>query len=341
MALSVILYAMGYVTILKKQMSLVDIIIFILTTAAIVTFHGYTAIIFTLAAVPIFIYLKRPVMFALVLIIPLAWQIWVAYDAFSSGVKYVVTMPFFDLKIARNSFQDLSVSLPRLVARYATMAYIGFYGSLVIISSLVLLKKRAQLDNNKIALMCLLAILGASTAVAMQYGGESITRVFWLIAFPAAFLVVLTIKSRVIIALIVIISLVLFLPARFVNIYSWSQVPSVDLSGAKFFVEHTDRPPKILTTVSEPLFSYFNPEFITTSNEWWTWQTSIEHRHDMRWVRAIPYVVLSQQGTRSLQTSTGDDAIRSWIEAQGYDGFDLIYANNAFEIYRSLSEDPL
>ena len=327
----------------KSTKANISIIILLLGTLAMT--HGLSLLATAAGLVILAIYKRKTIFIVITALFILGfagWMMYAARQAVGISLTALLDFPLFHLRQATEMARyTLPSATARAVARYAQLSYVAIWGIPVIISVVLLLRRRITGKLRQQVLPFIFFAIGPALLVFLNYG-QMLYRVYVFCLIPVVCIIVLSLAGRRL-ARVLMIVLICVLP--FINLLatyavdvSWPQVLTTELRGGRFFA---------LEVEPKPTDKYFcpnyNPVFYYNSK----WQEAhisippdINEKIDISFLDKQNYVILSRQASNTMNFERGEDLYSTWPQTEAGEKTDLIYDNGSYQIYRNRLDKP-
>ena len=335
-AVALLLYLLIFMLLISPRRTVAESVIIMLLYGALVITHGLTSLAVLPALVTISIYRKEGRFIALFVAIFAAWFLYQATPAMEAGVRWWWANPLFNIFEMAQVERYATPSAPaRLVIRYSTLTYVALYGSLVVGSAILLLRRSITGQRRKQVIFLFCWAIGAGVIIFSGYG-QALWRSYIFCIVPAVAIVVLSFPSRKLMLALMCLCVALSLPANYGGEVSWGQVLTTELKGAKFFAcEVKPQPPDEYFYViggGERVILSYNPNLLGVHRRW---AAQFPSEVDLSTLDRVHYVIISKQGTDGVKFAWGEDPYAAWPETEAGKRANLIYNNGYFQIYEN------
>lgn len=275
---------------------------------------------------------KRTKFIIVLLILFIAWYVYLAPVMFETGVKEFIrqatqldVLSFFKTeKYSPGEF------LTRWIVHYSRLFFLGIYAIAMIVAYTFYMTGRTKGENTELTKICFFWLVGILALFAFKYGRNEIDdRIFLFSLLPMVYIITFTF-DRKILAILAILLILFHMPAHY-GTESFDSVRTTELSGANFFAT------KAVFDNRETYFSmwdtfidYYNPERIKVF-----WRTMpVADKPNQSRIDYSTYIINSDGSHNFLYYSFGFDPLKEWIQSnQG--NLNIFYDSGYYRIYRN------
>ena len=333
--LGMLLYLLLFMLIITPRKTRADIVVVTLIFATLIITHGLTALAVLLPLLLISIYRRDGTLIVLFAVMFGAWYLFQAYAAAEAGIQQFLLHPLLQLyKAVQPETYELASALGRAVSRYSQLGRLALYIILVLGSAIMLLRGKITGPRRVQVISIFCWLVGIIPIIFLSYG-EELGRAYLFAVVPSAFLVVLSLPSRKLLAILMCLLIALFPLANHTGDASWGQVLSSEMKGAEYIALKTDNQTEnSYFYYYYGFMSYYNPG-IRVKTISLLFGARLPQDVDPSILDEYDFVVMSKQGTNSLLYSWGQDPYLAWLQTDTGQKADLIYNNRYFLVYRN------
>jgi hypothetical protein len=312
---------------------------------ALVLTHGLTTLAVLVPAVVLFAYRRRFKL--LVIIVLLGAAALFALYIYGGGASVITRL----LKMIPNPF-DLGnlqwllnpatyappgATLVRNLTRYLQLSYLGLYTVFGGIAFIFLILRKVKTPHKEWVQNCFFWLVGLALLTLVGYQIEGPYRLYFMGIIPAACVIALSFSSdvkrhRIALVSLMVAFLALSLLTRYGSVANYGQIPSTELKGEQFISQDIGRGVSFFYDGPNVL-SFYNPDAINAYVLTQRWGFPDLQEVDLSRLDKEEYVLLSEQGHRSLLWSYGFDPFYDWPQTAGGQKANLIYNNRGFQVY--------
>lgn len=345
--IAMLLYLLLLFLIIPPDRSWQKNLLIVLAFVCLTLTHSLTPLAVVAGSALILLFTRRINLLLFLLAFWATWYVMAATYAFEEGLKEAMERPLhaftFLFSTEKTAAYEQPLSFGRTFWRSSQLSYFFLYISLVALSGFLHVKMTVKGQDRRSITLLFLFLMGIPATLFVAFV-EATTRTYMYSLIPVIAIVMLTFyKSRAavfLIGLVMVITIVLNMPAKYGAEASWSQVLPSELAGGKFYAErvnpdvHQDK--TYYYNYAGFLILYHNPDLLAvrtlSSNQ-------IQRALDKpslsplsEWVR---YVILSKQGTDVQFTSWGEAPFQLWPLTPEGRKADLLYTNGHYQIYEN------
>ncbi len=322
---------------IKGKSKIIPTILTSLTFTTLVTTHILTPI----AVISSFIFSstyirtlhkKRTKFIGFLLILFVAWYVYLAPVMFETGVKEFIRQAMrLDLFSFINTEKySAGAFLTRWIVHYSRLFYMGIYAIAMIVASACYITGRIKEHNKELTKICFFWLIGILALFAFSYGRNEIDdRIFLFSLVPMVYIITLTF-DRKILAILAILLIIFHMPAHY-GTESFDSIRTTELHGAEFFATNAvfDNT-QTYFSMWDTFIDYYNPERIKVF-----WRTMpVADKPDPSIIDDSTYIINSDGSHYFLFYSFGFDPLKEWIQLnQG--NLSLFYDNGHYQIYKN------
>lgn len=335
-SLAYILYLLFFVSIifLYRRSDATNVAFMVMVFFTIVVMHMLTSI----AIISSFLFSSRVIQFlykhkikfmAFFMIVFIGWYVYVATIMFSVGIKDVIRQIADDTLFDTFKGEKYSAgyTLLRQVIHFSRLSYLGIYGILMTIATVLYMKGLTKKENIVYIKICLFWLIGTILLLGLRYGAEIDDRVYILSLLPMALIIVMTFDKRIV-SILAILLIALHVPAHY-GTESFDMVQTTDLQGSKFIAPQLGTYDSVNYYYS-PLIRYYNSQFSNSKGF-----RRGYYNPDDESLRNSTYIVSSRQMNNYLLYVFGNNNIKNWLQIEG-DKLTLLYDNGNYNIYKNV-----
>ncbi len=275
---------------------------------------------------------KRTKFIIVLLILFIAWYIYLAPLMFETGIKEFIrqatqldVLSFFKTeKYSPGEF------LTRWIVHYSRLFFMGIYAIAMIVAYTLYMTGRTKGEHVELTKICFFWLVGILALFALKYGRNEIDdRIFLFSLLPMVFILTFTF-DRKILAVLAVLLILFHMPAHY-GTESFDSVQTTELSGAKFFTTNAvfdNR--ETYFSMWDTFIDYYNPERIKVF-----WRTMpVADKPNQSRIDYSTYIINSDGSHNFLVYSFGFDPLKEWIQSnQG--NLNVFYDNGYYRIYRN------
>ena len=275
---------------------------------------------------------KRTKFIIVLLILFIAWYVYLAPLMFETGVKEFIrqatqldVLSFFKTeKYSPGEF------LTRWIVHYSRLFFMGIYAIAMIAAYAFYMTGRTKGEHVELIKVCFFWLVGILALFAFKYGRNEIDdRIFLYSLLPMVYIIMFTFNRKILVILAIL--LVLFhMPAHY-GTESYDSVQTTELSGAKFFTANAvfdNR--ETYFSMWDTFIDYYNPERIKVF-----WRTMpVADKPDPSRIDPSTYIINSDGSHNFLFYSFGFDPLKEWIQLNR-GKLNLFYDNGHYQIYKN------
>lgn len=316
---------------------IINTILISLTFIALVITHILTPIAvissFTLSSPFIQMFRKKRIKFIVVLLILfMAWYVFLAPVMFETGIKEFITqaMQLDFLSFFKTEKYSPGEFLTRWIVHYSRLFFMGIYAIAMIVAYTLYMIGRTKKENTEMTKICFFWLAGILALFALKYGRNEIDdRIFLFSLLPMVYILTFTF-DRKILAVLAILLIIFHMPAHY-GTESFDMVQTTELSGAKFFAANAvfdNR--ETYFSMWDTFINYYDPETIKVF-----WKTMpVADKPNQSRIDYTTYIINSDGSHNFLFYSFGSDPVKEWIQSnQG--NLNVFYDNGYYQIYRN------
>ncbi len=312
------------------------ILIFMAFTALVIT-HILTPIAvissFIFSSTIIQMFRKKRTKFIIVLLILfIAWYVYLAPVMFETGVKeFIRQATQLDvLSFFKTEKYSVGEFLTRWIVHYSRLFFLGIYAVAMIVAYAFYMTGRTKGENIELTKICFFWLVGILALFAFKYGRNEIDdRIFLFSLMPMVFIITFTF-DRKILAILAILLILFHMPAHY-GTESFDLIRTTELSGAKFFATNAvfdNR--ETYFSMWDTFVDYYDPEKVKVF-----WNTlPVADKPNPSKIDNSTYIINSVGSHNFLYYSFDSDPLKEWIQSnQG--NVSLFYDNGYYQIYRN------
>lgn len=331
-SLAYLLYLSLFLLVIGFNKYIKGIIITLLIFTVLVMSHMLTSIALIYSSIStskLLAYKNRTKFIILLLIIFVAWYVYVAPSMFKIGAREFITqaMKAEIFSFINTGKYEEGTFLTRQITHYARLSYLGIYAILMAISALYMIGKVKE-ENKNLIKICLYWLIGILALFMFKYGESEIDdRVYILSLVPMTLILVSSFNNKILI-LITILFVSLHIPAHYGS-ESYDQASTTELKGAEFFA--------INIPYNEDRYSYYYAAYIRFYEPKkifmrWSSFTGV-NKPDISKLDKAKYIIDSDKSNNFMIYAHGFDPTQEWIRVNQYN-LNMFYDNGHFKIYK-------
>jgi hypothetical protein len=301
-------------------------IISTISFAALVTSHLITPIFVLISSFFNSLRKKEITLFLIFSLIFLFYYLYLFDTFFNIGIfAFKTQIEYFDVLTPLN----VKLTVPsevKEITNFFRLSYLLLFSLLVLISLWQFIKNRERLDKDYIY-YCIFWILGGTTILLINYGGEQFERAYLFCILPTIFLILFCIKNKNIFIICMVIVFCLHIPAHYGS-ESFEQTTTTELFGSKFFAEKCE----IDNLGIEWYYSaFYDPSIVKKPTVYYIWMGEY-YPGALQWINPLTY---SDTIHNRMLYYLGIDPVKDYLDVKSSD-YNLIYSNQAYKIYDKL-----
>lgn len=275
---------------------------------------------------------KRTKFIIVLLIIFIAWYVYLAPVMFETGVKeFIRQATQLDvLSFFKTEKYSPGAFLTRWIVHYSRLFFMGIYAIAMIVAYTIYMTGRTKGEHVELTKICFFWLIGILALFALKYGRNEIDdRIFLFSLLPMAYILTFTF-DRKILAILAILLITFHMPAHY-GTESFDSVRTTELSGAKFFTTNAvfdNR--ETYFSMWDTFIDYYNPEMIKVLY----WTMPVADKPDPSKIGNATYIINSDGSHNFISYSFGSDPLKEWIQLN-QSRLSLFYNNGYYQIYEN------
>jgi hypothetical protein len=304
----------------------------LLLFAALVLTHGLTAIAVFPGLILVSIYRKDYKFVTLFIVIFGAWYMYKASLALQAGIQAFGALLMNIFQASQMAGYQGVASTARFVTRYSELSYAALYGSLMMVTIILLLRRRIVGERRAqiIALLCFATGVGL---IIFWGHGEALFRTYLYCIVPAACIIALSFFSRKMLIPIMCLVVALSPLVNYGAQADWGQVLTTELEGTKFFALEVKPLESYFYGYGEQLITYNDTNVVTIPLNGFPVVAVSPDQVNLSVLDRSHYILISKLTTEREMFLWKETPYDAWPQTAVGRMADLIYDNGCFQIY--------
>jgi len=302
--------------------------------SALVLTHGFVTVLVILGVLALSIYRKEINLVTVFIAIFAVWYMYQSYGGMETGIR-ALEKPLRDIfELARMERYETASPMGRLIARYSQLTYLLIYGTLIIGSIFLILRKKITGKRRHQIIALYVWIMGVGLTVAGSFG-QDVTRTYAFSIVQLACIVILSNFSKKLLIPVMCIFVILSPMVNYASLAVFGQVTSSALSGARFFALKVKPQESIFAVFNTKLPLFYDPDLIMVNTASYKYATKWMVGGDVSQIDKYRYVVFNKLASDELRFQFGKDQFLIWPQTVIGSKSDLIYNNGFLQIYEN------